>query len=120
MNNSGGQILIRILCILFGVLLNSVIVHLILTLSVYCAILIKEYMAYLYFWLTSVAVVNSVYCTKETGCRSFHWSEKLQVIVTAIFVGCTIIIINTYLILLFCITVVQIRIDMYQLFRMMN
>ena len=120
MNNRGGQILIRILCILFGVLINSVIIHLILTLSVYCTILIKGYITYSYFWLSSIAATDSVYCTRETGCRSFHWSEKFQAIIIVIFVGCSIIIINTHLILLFCITIIRIRTDRYQLFRMMN
>ena len=119
MNHRGGQALLRILCILFGVLLNSVIIHVILLLSVYCAILIREYIAYLYFWITSVTA-TPFYCTQKLGCKSFHWSEILQALITALLVGTSIVIINVHLILLLCITILRIRVDIYQLYRMVN
>ena len=119
MNNRGGQVLIRILCILFGVLLNLVIIHLILLLSVCCAVLIREYIAYLYFWVVNVTTA-SLYCTQKIGCRGFHWSEILQALTSTLLVGCSIVIINAHLILLLCITTLRIRIDMRQLFIVMN
>ena len=120
MNNWGGQVPIRILCILFGVLLNLVIVHIILLLSITCAVLVKEYIAYVHFWTTNITLDGSVYCTRKIGCRGFHWSEILQALITALMVGTSIIIINAHLILLFCITILRIRVDMYQLLRMRN
>ena len=119
MNNRGGQVLIRILCILFGVLLNLVIIHLILLLSVCCAVLIREYVAYLYFWVANVTTA-SLYCMQKIGCRSFHWSEIIQALISILLVGCSIVIINAHLILLLCITILRVRIDMCQLFRVMN
>ena len=119
MNNRGGQVFIRILCILFGILINSIIIHLILLSSVCCAVLFKGYIAYLYHWTTNVTTPLS-YCTQRIGCRSFYWSEVIQVLMTALLVGCSIVIINAHLILLFCITVMRIRMDKNQFYRMMN
>ena len=118
MNNKGGQVLIRILCILFGILINSIIIHLILLSSVYCAALIKECIAYLYFWATNV--VTPILLSQRIGCRGFHWSEILQVLIITLLVGCSIVIINAHLILLFCITIMRIRKDMNQFYRMIN
>ena len=120
MNNWGRQVPIRILCILFGVLFNLVIVHIILLLSITCAVLVREYIAYVYFWTTNITLTGSVYCTRKIGCRGFHWSEILQALATALLVGTSIIIINAHLILLFCLTILRIRVDMYQLLRIMN
>ena len=119
MNNRGGQVFIRILCILFGILINSVIIHLILLSSVCCAALIKGYIAYLYYRTTNVTT-PLLYCTQRIGCKGFHWSEIIQVLMTTLLIGCSIVIINAHLILLFCITIMRIRIDMNQFYRMMN
>ena len=119
MNNRGGQVFIRILRILFGILLNSVIIHLILLSSVYYAVLIREYIAYLYFWTTH-AITPTLYCTQTIGCRGFHWSEIVRVLIIVLLLGCSIVIINVHLILLFCITISRIRMDMNQFYRMMN
>ena len=118
MNNRGGQVLIRILCIPFGILINSIVTHSILLSSVCCAALIKECIAYLYFWTTSV--VTPILFSQGIGCKGVHWSKILQVLIITLLVGCSIVIINAHLILLFCINTIRIRTDMNQLYRIMN